>query len=61
MIFSCRKERCNKDSQKGQNVTWWSGIQSTKHEKTECKKEIKMEKEKVKNVFIENKHCSVVI
>lgn len=48
MIFSCRKERCDKDSQKRQKVTWWSGFQSTKQEKTECKKEIKVEKEKVK-------------
>lgn len=48
MIFSCRKERCNKDSQKRQKVTLWSGIKSTKQEKTECKKEIKVEKEKVK-------------
>lgn len=48
IIFCCRKERCDKDSQKRQKVTWWSGFQSTKQEKTECKKEIKVEKEKVK-------------
>lgn len=46
--ISCRKERCDKDSQKRQKVTRWSGIQSTKQEKNECKKEIKVEKEKVK-------------
>lgn len=52
IIFCCRKERCDKDSQKRQKVTWWSGFQSTKQEKTECKKNQNGKRESKNKMFL---------